>query len=174
METIANGPGTNGRHGRLRRRLVATCLGLAVGLGGVASAGPASAHETHKYQYVYGNWNACQGDWNVVEWPQYIDHGWGHQGRTEAYIVRGSHCLRAKTETWSDHWSNGYRQRVSFTIRDASGAALYTTPQIVLGVEGSWFAMHARTDYYVMDLPQWVADRAMNRPGIPGDSYPWK
>jgi len=160
MDNDTKAGSTKGQYGSLRRRVAAGCIVLATGLGGIAGAEPAAAHETHKYQYVYGSWDTCQDDWNVAEWPQYIDHGWGHQGRTEAYIVRGSHCLRAKTETWSDHWSNGYRQRVSFTIRDASGAELYTTSQVMFGVEGSWFAKHARTDHYVIDLPQWVADRA--------------
>lgn len=144
---------------RLRYRIAAGLVGASAAFG-VFAASPASAHEIHKEQNVSGNWNACAGIADVVTWNQYIDHGWGHQGRTEASIVKAGGCLRAKTDTWSDHWTNGYRQRVNFTIYDRSGAFLHTTTQNVFGVDGLWSSFHARTDYYVVALPQWVADQA--------------
>lgn len=160
MNTETNSNEGPSKTSRLRYRLAAGLVVVSATFG-VFAASPASAHETHKYQYVYGNWDACAGTANVVEYNQYIDHGWGHQGRTEASIVKAGGCLRAKTDTWSDHWTNGYRQRVSFTIRDASGAILHTTTQNAFGVDGLWSSFHARTDYYVIALPQWVADQAV-------------
>ncbi len=165
MSTGASTPtkrasGTKKIRQKLRYRFAAGAVAISAAFAAFVPATPVSAHEEHKNQYVYGNWDACPGDWQVPAWPQKFDYGWGHLGRTEAYISRGNHCLRAKTETWSDHGTNGYRQWVNFTIRDQYGADLMTTEARRFGVEGAWYKFHARTDYYVIDLPQWVADRA--------------
>lgn len=159
MNTETNSNEGPSKRSRLRYRLAAGLVVVSAAFG-VFAASPASAHEMHKEQNLFGSWNTCAGIADVVEYNQYIDHGWGHQGRTEASIVKAGGCLRAKTDTWSDHWTNGYRQRVNFTIYDGTGAILHTTTQNVFGVDGTWSSFHARIDYYVIALPQSVVDQA--------------
>src|SRR5687768_3712235 len=101
---------------KLRRRLAASAIVASASIGALGIAAvPASAHEGHKYNYVFGSTAACPGTADVSAYRYNDFGGSAHKAITEVSLVRGNHCLRASTSTWSDDFWTGFRHWVSFT-----------------------------------------------------------